>query len=155
MPKFGDSNARAGKPARPSASAKTGHRKGASAAGASKFKPREDGRGGRSDFRAAAADDRGPRKPRAAKGAPTSRWEDRAPRTFDRDNSNSGDSRKSRPAGSERSSAPARGSRDWSPTPPARRSNFQRDDRAPRNSRRPSTSALSIVTHARRSRDFT
>ena len=141
MPKFGDSNARAGKPARPSASAKTGHRKGSSAAGASKFKPREDGRGGRSDFRAAAADDRGPRKPRAAKGAPTSRWEDRAPRTFDRDarpardDRNSSDSRKSRPAGSERSSAPARGSRDWSPTPPARRSNFQRDDRAPRGTR--------------------
>jgi len=136
MPKFGDSNARAGKPARSSAAPKTGHRKGASAAGASKFKPREDGRGGRSDFRAATADDRGPRKPRAAKGAPTSRWEDRAPRTFDRDNSNSSDSRKSRPAGSERSSAPARDSRrDWSPTPPARRSNFQRDDRAPRGTR--------------------
>ncbi len=107
MPKFGDSNARAAK--KPGAPKST-HRKGAS-----------------------AADDRGPRKPRAAKsGAPSSRWEDRAPRTFDRDNSNSGDSRKSRPAGSERSSAPARGSRDWSPTPPARRSNFQRDDRAPR-----------------------
>ena len=107
MPKFGDSNARAAK--KPGAPKST-HRKGAS-----------------------AADDRGPRKPRAAKsGAPSSRWEDRAPRTFDRDNSNSGDSRKSRPAGSERSSATARGSRDWSPTPPARRSNFQRDDRAPR-----------------------
>ena len=107
MPKFGDSNARAAK--KPGAPKST-HRKGAS-----------------------AADDRGARKPRAAKsGAPSSRWEDRAPRTFDRDNSNSGDSRKSRPAGSERSSAPARGSRDWSPTPPARRSNFQRDDRAPR-----------------------
>ena len=107
MPKFGDSNARAAK--KPGAPKST-HRKGAS-----------------------AADDRGPRKPRAAKsGAPSSRWEDRAPRTLDRENSNSGDSRKSRPAGSERSSAPARGSRDWSPTPPARRSNFQRDDRAPR-----------------------
>jgi len=71
MPKFGDSNARAGKPARSSSAPKTGHRKGAS-----------------------AADDRGPRKPRAAKtGAPSSRWEDRAPRTFDRDNSNSSDSR--------------------------------------------------------------
>ena len=113
MPKFGDSNARAAK--KPGAPKST-HRKGAS-----------------------AADDRGPRKPRAAKaGAPSSRWEDRAPRTFDRDarpardDRNSSDSRKSRPAGSERSSAPARGSRDWSPTPPARRSNFQRDDRAPR-----------------------
>ena len=113
MPKFGDSNARAAK--KPGAPKST-HRKGAS-----------------------AADDRGPRKPRAAKaGAPSSRWEDRAPRTFDRDarpardERNSSDSRKSRPAGSERSSAPARGSRDWSPTPPARRSNFQRDDRAPR-----------------------
>ena len=113
MPKFGDSNARAAK--KPGAPKST-HRKGAS-----------------------AADDRGPRKPRAAKaGAPSSRWEDRAPRTFDRDarpardHRNSSDSRKSRPAGSERSSAPARGSRDWSPTPPARRSNFQRDDRAPR-----------------------
>ena len=132
MPKFGDSNARAGKPARPSASAKTGHRKGASAAGASKFKPREDGRGGRSDFRAAAADDRGPRKPRAAKGAPTSRWEDRAPRTFDRDARPARDSRDSRDA---RPAAGGDKRRDWSPTPPARRSNFQRDDRAPRGTR--------------------
>ena len=149
MPKFGDSNARAGKPARSaSAAPKTGHRKGSSAAGASKFKPREDGRSGRSDFRAAsAADDRGPRKPRASKaGAPTSRWEDRTAR-------GSSDSYKSRPAGSERSSAPARGSRDsrdsrdarpavggdkrrdWSPTPPARRGKFQVDDRAPRGTR--------------------
>ena len=132
MPKFGDSNARAGKPARPSASAKTGHRKGASAAGASKFKPREDGRGGRSDFRAASADDRGPRKPRAAKGAPTSRWEDRAPRTFDRDARPDRDSRDSRDA---RPAAGGDKRRDWSPTPPARRSNFQRDDRAPRGTR--------------------
>ena len=132
MPKFGDSNARAGKPARPSASAKTGHRKGASAAGASKFKPREDGRGGRSDFRAAAADDRGPRKPRAAKGAPSSRWEDRAPRTFDRDARPARDSRDSRDA---RPTAGGDKRRDWSPTPPTRRSNFQRDDRAPRGTR--------------------
>lgn len=137
MPKFGDSNARAGKPARPSASAKTGHRKGASAAGASKFKPREDGRGGKGrvsglSSRNAAADDRGPRKPRAAKGAPSSRWEDRAPRTFDRDARPARDSRDSRDA---RPTAGGDKRRDWSPTPPARRSNFQRDDRAPRGTR--------------------
>ena len=155
MPKFGDSNARAGKPARSSSAApKTGHRKGASAAGASKFKPREDGRGGRSDFRAATADDRGPRKPRAAKGAPTSRWEDRAPRTFDREARPARDSRDSRDA------RPAAGSdkrRDWSPTPPARRSNFQRDDRDSRDSRdsyksRPAGSERSSAP-ARGSRD--
>ena len=105
MPKFGDSNARAAK--KPGAPKST-HRKGAS-----------------------AADDRGPRKPRAAKsGAPSSRWEDRAPRTFDRDARPARDSRDSRDA------RPATGGdkrRDWSPTPPARRSNFQRDDRAPRS----------------------
>ena len=129
MPKFGDSNARAGKPARSSSAApKTGHRKGASAAGASKFKPREDGRSGRSDFRAAsAADDRGPRKPRASKAgaAPTSRWEDRAPRRFD-----DRDARPSRDSRDSRDARPAAGGdkrRDWSPTPPARRGKFQVD----------------------------
>ncbi|MEN9342429.1 MAG: hypothetical protein RIR24_16 [Actinomycetota bacterium] len=125
MPKFGNSNARAAK--KPGAP-KTAHRKGSSAASTSKFKPREDGRGGRSNHRAATPDDRGPRKPRAAKGAPASRWEDRAPRTFDRDarptrdardERNSGDSRKSRPA------AVGEKRRDWSPTPPARRSKFE------------------------------
>ena len=136
MPKFGDSNARAGKPARSSSAApKTGHRKGASAAGASKFKPREDGRSGRSDFRAAsAADDRGPRKPRASKaGAPSSRWEDRAPRRFD-----DRDARPSRDSRDSRDARPAAGGdkrRDWSPTPPARRGKFQVDDRAPRGTR--------------------
>ena len=136
MPKFGDSNARAGKPARSSAAApKTGHRKGASAAGASKFKPREDGRSGRSDFRAAsAADDRGPRKPRASKaGAPSSRWEDRAPRRFD-----DRDARPARDSRDSRDARPAAGGdkrRDWSPTPPARRGKFQVDDRAPRGTR--------------------
>ena len=136
MPKFGDSNARAGKPARSSSAApKTGHRKGSSAAGASKFKPREDGRGGRSDFRAAsAADDRGPRKPRASKaGAPSSRWEDRAPRRFD-----DRDARPSRDSRDSRDARPAAGGdkrRDWSPTPPARRGKFQVDDRAPRGTR--------------------
>lgn len=104
MPKFGDSNARAAK--KPGAPKST-HRKGAS-----------------------AADDRGPRKPRAAKaGAPSSRWEDRAPRTFDRDARPARDSRDSREA---RPAAGGDKRRDWSPTPPARRSNFQRDDRAPR-----------------------
>ena len=104
MPKFGDSNARAAK--KPGAPKST-HRKGAS-----------------------AADDRGPRKPRAAKsGAPSSRWEDRAPRTFDRDARPARDSRDSRDA---RPAAGGDKRRDWSPTPPARRSNFQRDDRAPR-----------------------
>ena len=153
MPKFGNSNARAGKPGAKSAgkgaASKAGapkaHRKGTSAAGGSKFKPREDGRGGRSDFRAASgADNRGPRKPRASKaGAAGGRWEDRAAR-------GSSDSYKSRPVGSERSSAPARGSRDsrdarpstggdkrrdWSPTAPARRGKFQQEDRAPRGTR--------------------
>ncbi|MSY66515.1 MAG: DEAD/DEAH box helicase, partial [Actinobacteria bacterium] len=104
MPKFGDSNARAAK--KPGAPKST-HRKGAS-----------------------AADDRGPRKPRAAKsGAPSSRWEDRAPRTLDRDARPGRDSRDSRDA---RPAAGGDKRRDWSPTPPARRSNFQRDDRAPR-----------------------
>ena len=145
MPKFGNSNARAGKPGAKSAgkgaTPKTGaaktHRKGTSVASASKFKPREDGRGGRSEHRSAKSEDRGPRKPRASKaGAAGGRWEDRAPRRFDdRDNSNSGNSRKSRPAGSERSTAPARGSRDWSPTAPARRGKFQQEDRAPRGTR--------------------
>jgi superfamily II DNA/RNA helicase len=105
MPKFGDSNARAAK--KPGAPKST-HRKGAS-----------------------AADDRGARKPRAAKsGAPSSRWEDRAPRTFDRDARPARDSRDSRDA---RPAAGGDKRRDWSPTPPARRSNFQRDDRAPRS----------------------
>ncbi len=136
MPKFGDSNARAGKPARSSSAApKTGHRKGSSAAGASKFKPREDGRGGRSEFRAAsAADDRGPRKPRASKaGAASSRWEDRAPRRFD-----DRDARPARDSRDSRDARPAAGGdkrRDWSPTPPARRGKFQVDDRAPRGTR--------------------
>ena len=141
MPKFGDSNARAGKPARSSSAApKTGHRKGASAAGASKFKPREDGRGGKgrvsglSDRKASAADDRGPRKPRASKaGAPSSRWEDRAPRRFD-----DRDARPARDSRDSRDARPAAGGdkrRDWSPTPPARRGKFQVDDRAPRGTR--------------------
>ena len=107
MPKFGDSNARAAK--KPGAPKST-HRKGAS-----------------------AADDRGPRKPRAAKsGAPSSRWEDRAPRTFDRDARPARDSRDSRDA---RPAAGGDKRRDWSPTPPARRSNFQRDDRDSRPAR--------------------
>ena len=141
MPKFGDSNARAGKPARSSSAApKTGHRKGASAAGASKFKPREDGRGGKgrvsglSDRKASEVDDRGPRKPRASKaGAPSSRWEDRAPRRFD-----DRDARPSRDSRDSRDARPAAGGdkrRDWSPTPPARRGKFQVDDRAPRGTR--------------------
>ena len=131
MPKFGDSNARAGKPAGKGAgkagAPKATHRKGSSAAGASKFKPREDGRGGRSEFRAAGADDRGPRKPRASKaGAPSSRWEDRAPRRFD-----DRDARPSRDSRDSRDARPAAGGdkrRDWSPTPPARRGKFQVDD---------------------------
>ena len=107
MPKFGDSNARAGKKL---GAPKSTHRKGAS-----------------------AADDRGPRKPRAAKsGAPSSRWEDRAPRTFDRDARPARDSRDSRDA---RPAAGGDKRRDWSPTPPARRSKFQTDDRAPRGTR--------------------
>ena len=107
MPKFGDSNARAAK--KPGAPKST-HRKGAS-----------------------AADDRGARKPRAAKaGAPSSRWEDRAPRTFDRDARPARDSRDSRDA---RPAAGGDKRRDWSPTPPARRSNFQRDDRDSRPAR--------------------
>ena len=107
MPKFGDSNARAAK--KPGAPKST-HRKGAS-----------------------AADDRGPRKPRAAKtGAPSSRWEDRAPRTFDRDARPARDSRDSRDA---RPAAGGDKRRDWSPTPPARRSKFETDDRAPRGTR--------------------
>ena len=107
MPKFGDSNARAAK--KPGAP-KSIHRKGAS-----------------------AADDRGARKPRAAKaGAPSSRWEDRAPRTFDRDARPARDSRDSRDA---RPAAGGDKRRDWSPTPPARRSNFQRDDRDSRPAR--------------------
>lgn len=145
MPKFGNSNARAGKPAGKGAgkgapkgagkagAAKTTHRKGSSAAPASKFKPREDGRGGRSEFRAAAAEDRGPRKPRASKGAAGSRWEDRAPRRFD-----DRDARPSRDSRDSRDARPARDGekrRDWSPTPPARRGKFQQEDRAPRGAR--------------------
>ena len=107
MPKFGDSNARAAK--KPGAPKST-HRKGAS-----------------------AADDRGARKPRAAKaGAPSSRWEDRASRTFDRDARPARDSRDSRDA---RPAAGGDKRRDWSPTPPSRRSNFQRDDRDSRPAR--------------------
>lgn len=126
MPKFGDSNARAAK--KPGAPKST-HRKGAS-----------------------AADDRGARKPRAAKaGAPSSRWEDRAPRTFDRDARPARDSRDSRDA---RPAAGGDKRRDWSPTPPARRSNFQRDDRDSRDSykSRPAGSERSSAP-ARGSRD--
>ena len=127
MPKFGDSNARAAK--KPGAPKST-HRKGAS-----------------------AADDRGPRKPRAAKtGAPSSRWEDRAPRTFDRDSRPARDSRDSRDA---RPAAGGDKRRDWSPTPPARRSKFQTDDRAPRGTRedRPARTFDRDSRPARDSRD--
>lgn len=124
MPKFGDSNARAAK--KPGAPKST-HRKGAS-----------------------AADDRGARKPRAAKaGAPSSRWEDRAPRTFDRD------ARPARDSHDSRDARPAAGGdkrRDWSPTPPARRSKFQTDDRAPRTFDRDSRDARPARTFDRDAR---
>ena len=87
MPTFGKSNARAPKKAAAGrkprtssadkAAAKAGFPKGAGNGRAgSNFKPREDGRGGRSEFRAASAD--APRAPRA-KGA---FFEARAPKTY-------------------------------------------------------------------------
>ena len=75
MPTFGKSNARPGKGASADRNGKTPTGRGR-AGSTSNFKPKEDGRGGRSDFRAAGAD--APRKPRA-KGA---FFEERAPKTY-------------------------------------------------------------------------
>ncbi len=121
MPTFGKSNARAPKKAAAGrkprtssadkAAAKAGFPKGAGNGRAgSNFKPREDGRGGRSEFRAASAD--APRAPRA-KGA---FFEARAPKTY-------GTSRDSGFAGNERGKF-----RDERPS-------YGRDDRAPREDR--------------------
>jgi len=121
MPKFGDSNARAGKGAPRSTNsgaprAKTTHRKG----GASDAAP-------------------GARKPRHT----SSSRDERPARKFDSERPQ----RSTRFAADNRDSRPARDGdkrRDWSPTPPARNSRFasdSRDERPARDSRdsRPST----------------
>ena len=117
MPTFGKSNARAPKKAAAGrkprtssadkAAAKSGFPKGAGNGRAgSNFKPREDGRGGRSEFRAASAD--APRKPRA-RGA---FFEERAPKTY---GNRDGASRSERPSYSDRDSRPSYGNRDDRP----------------------------------------
>ena len=144
MPTFGKSNARAPKKAAAGrkprtssadkAAAKAGFPKGAGNGRAgSNFKPREDGRGGRSEFRAASAD--APRAPRA-KGA---FFEARAPKTY-------GTTRDSGFAGNERGNSagrPSYGNRD-DRAPREDRGGYQgrserpsygRDDRAPRGDR--------------------
>jgi superfamily II DNA/RNA helicase len=139
MPTFGKSNARAPKKAAAGrkprtssadkAAAKAGFPKGAGNGRAgSNFKPREDGRGGRSEFRASSAD--APRAPRA-KGA---FFEARAPKTYgsrDERPSYARDDRapKSRDngfSGNERGNTQDRGGRP---------SYGNRDDRAPREDR--------------------
>jgi superfamily II DNA/RNA helicase len=129
MPKFGNSNARAGKGAPKSTNsgaprAKATHRKGgASDAAPSSRKPRHSSDSSRSRS-AGSRDDRPARKFEGDRPQRSSRF--------------ASDSRDSRPArdGDKR--------RDWSPTPPVRKSRFaadSRDERPSRDSRdsRPST----------------
>ena len=140
MPTFGKSNARAPKKAAAGrkprtssadkAAAKAGFPKGAGNGRAgSNFKPREDGRGGRSEFRAASAD--APRAPRA-KGA---FFEARAPKTFGDSGRPSYGNRDDRAPRADRggyqgrSERPSYGDRDSRP------SYGNRDDRAPRGDR--------------------
>ena len=136
MPTFGKSNARAPKKAAAGrkprtssadkAAAKAGFPKGAGNGRAgSNFKPREDGRGGRSEFRAASAD--APRAPRA-KGA---FFEARAPKTY-----GSRDERPSygRDDRAPRGDRPSYGNRDNAGRS-ERPSYGNRDDRAPREDR--------------------
>ena len=129
MPTFGKSNARPGKGASADRNGKTPTGRGR-AGSTSNFKPREDGRGGRSDFRAAGAD--APRKPRA-KGA---FFEERAPKTYgdsprsERTYGNrDGAARSERPSYGDRDSRPSFGrGRDDRDARPARRD----DERQPR-----------------------
>ena len=121
MPTFGKSNARPGKGASADRNGKTPTGRGR-AGSTSNFKPREDGRGGRSDFRAAGAD--APRKPRA-KGA---FFEERAPKTYGNPSERTYGNRD----GAARSERPAYGNRDSRPA------YGNRDDRAPRTGDRDS-----------------
>lgn len=118
MPTFGKSNARPGKGASADRNGKTPTGRGR-AGSTSNFKPREDGRGGRSDFRAAGAD--APRKPRA-KGA---FFEERAPKTYGNPSERTYGNRD----GAARSERPSYGNRDSRPA------YGNRDDRAPREDR--------------------
>ena len=134
MPTFGKSNARPGKGASADRNGKTPTGRGR-AGSTSNFTPREDGRGGRSEFRAASSD--APRKPRA-KGA---FFEERAPKTYGttRDTGFSGNERGNSSErtygnrdGAARSERPSYGDRDSRP------SYGNRDDRAPRTGDRDS-----------------
>ena len=132
MPTFGKSNARPGKGASADRNGKTPTGRGR-AGSTSNFKPKEDGRGGRSDFRAAGAD--APRKPRA-KGA---FFEERAPKTYgnasdrpaygNRDDRAPREDRGGRPSFGDRDSRSSFGrGRDDRDARPARRD----DERQPR-----------------------
>ena len=122
MPTFGKSNARPGKGASADRNGKTPTGRGR-AGSTSNFKPREDGRGGRSDFRAAGTD--APRKPRA-KGA---FFEERAPKTYGAPSERTYGNRD----GAARSERPAYGKGRDSGLSGNERGNF--NDRAPREDR--------------------
>ncbi len=144
MPKFGNSNARAGKGAPKSTNsgaprAKATHRKGgASDAAPSSRKPRHSASREERPARSSRfeSDSRPQRDSSKSRSAGSQRSFDSAP-----------SSRSSRFASDSRDSRPARDGdkrRDWSPTPPVRKSRFaadSRDERPSRDSRdsRPST----------------
>ena len=137
MPKFGNTNARAGKGA-PKATnagaprAKSAHRKGGTNdAAPSSRKPRHT---------SSSRDERPARDSRDARPSTGRRFEsDSRPARNSRFASDSSDSSKSRSAGSQRSFDSARSSRDgdkrrdWSPTPPARGRRFESDSRPARD----------------------
>ena len=145
MPTFGKSNARPGKGASADRNGKTPTGRGR-AGSTSNFKPREDGRGGRSEFRAAGSD--APRKPRA-KGA---FFEERAPKTY-------GDSpRSERPSyGNRDDRAPRTGDRDSRPSygdRDSRPSYGNRDDRGARGGDRPAYGRPGSAAGGRNSREM-
>ena len=137
MPTFGKSNARPGKGASADRNGKTPTGRGR-AGSTSNFKPREDGRGGRSDFRAAGAD--APRKPRA-KGA---FFEERAPKTYGNPSERTYGNRD----GAARSERPSYGNRDSRPA------YGNRDDRAPRTGDRPAYGRPGSAAGGRNSREM-
>ena len=156
MPTFGKSNARPGKGASADRNGKTPTGRGR-AGSTSNFKPREDGRGGRSDFRAAGAD--APRKPRA-KGA---FFEERAPKTYGNPSERTygnrdGAARSERPSYGNRDSRPAYGNRDdrapRTGDRDSRPSYGNRDDRGARGGDRPAYGRPGSAAGGRNSREM-
>lgn len=165
MPTFGKSNARAPKSAAAGrkprtssadkAAAKAGFPKGAGNGRAgSNFKPKEDGRGGRSEFRASNTD--APRAPRA-KGA---FFEARAPKTYGsrderpsygRDDRAPREDRGGRPSYGDRDSRPSYGNRDDRDSRP---SYGNRDDRGARGGDRPAYGRPGSAAGGRNSREM-